>query len=121
MVSHCLVFLFKKKTADEMRISDWSSDVCSSDLMDISDVGRTLNEAKWLPELLHAIADQEWGNWTAEVVLVDSGSTDATLDVARSFGCKIVTITKAQFTFGRSLNVGCDVASGRFQIGRAHV
>src|SRR3546814_13275024 len=36
--SHCLyvschwVFFFKQKTAYEMRISDWSSDVCSSDL-----------------------------------------------------------------------------------------
>src|SRR3546814_10323903 len=28
----CLFFLFKQKTAYEMRISDWSSDVCSSDL-----------------------------------------------------------------------------------------
>src|SRR3546814_1504491 len=28
----CLFFFFKQKTADEMRISDWSSDVCSSDL-----------------------------------------------------------------------------------------
>src|SRR3546814_5542519 len=28
----CVVF-FKQKTAYEMRISDWSSDVCSSDLM----------------------------------------------------------------------------------------
>src|SRR3546814_6342325 len=27
-----VMFLFKKKTAYEMRISDWSSDVCSSDL-----------------------------------------------------------------------------------------
>src|SRR3546814_10549620 len=27
-----MVFFFKQKTADEMRISDWSSDVCSSDL-----------------------------------------------------------------------------------------
>src|SRR3546814_16761048 len=27
-------FFFKKKTAYEMRISDWSSDVCSSDLID---------------------------------------------------------------------------------------
>src|SRR3546814_9967199 len=27
-----VVFFFKQKTADEMRISDWSSDVCSSDL-----------------------------------------------------------------------------------------
>src|SRR3546814_10556404 len=30
----CL-FFFKQKTAYEMRISDWSSDVCSSDLADI--------------------------------------------------------------------------------------
>src|SRR3546814_4409739 len=31
---HCciLFFFFKQKTAYEMRISDWSSDVCSSDL-----------------------------------------------------------------------------------------
>src|SRR3546814_15938124 len=28
-----LVFFFKQKTAYEMRISDWSSDVCSSDLV----------------------------------------------------------------------------------------
>src|SRR3546814_1622529 len=33
-IQHCLYFLFffKQKTAYEMRISDWSSDVCSSDL-----------------------------------------------------------------------------------------
>src|SRR3546814_21062187 len=29
---HILFFFFKQKTAYEMRISDWSSDVCSSDL-----------------------------------------------------------------------------------------
>src|SRR3546814_7725888 len=29
----CDVFFFKQKTAYEMRISDWSSDVCSSDLV----------------------------------------------------------------------------------------
>src|SRR3546814_3977773 len=29
-----VVFFFKQKTAYEMRISDWSSDVCSSDLRD---------------------------------------------------------------------------------------
>src|SRR3546814_1539400 len=38
----CLVFFFfKQKTAYEMRISDWSSDVCSSDLVVISDVADT--------------------------------------------------------------------------------
>src|SRR3546814_3768832 len=36
-VSHCYFFIcfffFKQKTAYDMRISDWSSDVCSSDLL----------------------------------------------------------------------------------------
>src|SRR3546814_6838960 len=32
---HLCFFFFKQKTAYEMRISDWSSDVCSSDLGDI--------------------------------------------------------------------------------------
>src|SRR3546814_7544806 len=32
-VVYCLFFFFKQKTAYEMRISDWSSDVCSSDLV----------------------------------------------------------------------------------------
>src|SRR3546814_10367827 len=31
-VSSLFFFFFKQKTAYEMRISDWSSDVCSSDL-----------------------------------------------------------------------------------------
>src|SRR3546814_20841485 len=31
-----MIFFFKQKTAYEMRISDWSSDVCSSDLSDSS-------------------------------------------------------------------------------------
>src|SRR3546814_4618600 len=31
----CFCFFFKQKTAYEMRISDWSSDVCSSDLLDL--------------------------------------------------------------------------------------
>src|SRR3546814_20998574 len=35
VLSYCMieVFLFKQKTAYEVRISDWSSDVCSSDLL----------------------------------------------------------------------------------------
>src|SRR3546814_3739327 len=32
LYSHCVVFFFKQKTAYDVRISDWSSDVCSSDL-----------------------------------------------------------------------------------------
>src|SRR3546814_9974826 len=36
------VFFFKQKTAYEMRISDWSSDVCSSDLFAVAGVNRVL-------------------------------------------------------------------------------
>src|SRR3546814_1601361 len=35
MVNVSIFFFFKQKTAYEMRISDWSSDVCSSDLLSI--------------------------------------------------------------------------------------
>src|SRR3546814_21094081 len=44
------VVFFKQKTADEMRISDWSSDVCSSDLsrFRIRILGFTDTTA-WLP------------------------------------------------------------------------
>src|SRR3546814_4176827 len=39
-------FLYKRKTAYDMRISDWSSDVCSSDLLCLADqpVGDVLLE-----------------------------------------------------------------------------
>src|SRR3546814_9838907 len=41
----CFVF-FKQKTAYEMRISDWSSDVCSSDLISASSSFRDLPAAE---------------------------------------------------------------------------
>src|SRR3546814_2665368 len=41
-------FFFKQKTAYEMRISDWSSDVCSSDLTPVTDT-RTLPATKPQP------------------------------------------------------------------------
>src|SRR3546814_41644 len=39
----CCVFFVEQKTAYEMRISDWSSDVCSSDLKELAsaDLGKT--------------------------------------------------------------------------------
>src|SRR3546814_8459161 len=41
-----IFFFFKQKTAYEMRISDWSSDVCSSDLHDVSPGGSQLPQAQ---------------------------------------------------------------------------
>src|SRR3546814_5471729 len=37
LVVFIFFFFFKQKTAYEMRISDWSSDVCSSDLLQVRD------------------------------------------------------------------------------------
>lgn len=80
--------------------------------MHASIVIRTYNEERHLDELLRGIATQETALDSAEVVLVDSGSTDATMDIAKRHGCRIVTIRKEEFTFGRSLNCGCDAARG---------
>src|SRR3546814_3696059 len=40
-------FFFKQKTAYEMRISDWSSDVCSSDLFCVEVVDCTMMNLSW--------------------------------------------------------------------------
>lgn len=81
--------------------------------MDISIVIRTFDEGKWLGPVLEAVAAQELDGNAMEVVLVDSGSTDETLSIAQKHGCRIVHIAKDDFTFGRSLNMGCDAAKGR--------
>src|SRR3546814_9452797 len=54
-----MFFFFKQKTAYEMRSSDWSSDVCSSDLVsrwdDVEEVlsdGQTFSSAQFWPALL---------------------------------------------------------------------
>src|SRR3546814_8417629 len=47
----CFIFFFKQKTAYEMRISDWSSDVCSSDLAAIG----------WSAMLIQARVIFPWG------------------------------------------------------------
>src|SRR3546814_395405 len=47
------VFFFKQKTAYELRISDWSSDVCSSDLLD--DGGRIRDGARKIVETILSV------------------------------------------------------------------
>src|SRR3546814_17703487 len=51
----CLVFFFKQKTAYEMRISDWSSDVCSSDLNRL--LGMTETAIRDVAAILARLAD----------------------------------------------------------------
>jgi len=79
----------------------------------VSVIVRALNEEKWLDDALSACAHQELGeNIDLELVLVDSGSTDRTIDIAKAHNCQIFHIEKSEFTFGRSLNIGCEGALG---------
>src|SRR3546814_7175550 len=67
----CFFFFFKQKTAYEMRISDWSSDVCSSDLMMIQMRSwlRLPAEAEWLQRLTSVLVDTiglQWNDTIAD-------------------------------------------------------
>lgn len=73
---------------------------------------RTLNEDKYLKDLLTSIHSQTYKNF--EIINVDSGSTDETLNIANRFNCKSIHINPEDFTFGYSLNKGIEVASGKF-------
>lgn len=49
-----------------------------------------LNEEKYLPLLLEGIKKQNF-NGDCEIIIADAGSKDKTLEIAKSFGCKITT------------------------------
>lgn len=81
---------------------------------------RAYNEEKHIGKLLSGIMEQTLDD--PEIILVDSGSTDATVAIASRFPTKIVHIAPEEFTFGRSLNLGCQAASREFiVIASAHV
>lgn len=79
--------------------------------MRASIVIRTLNEAEHLDDLLNMVARQVT-TFEVETVLIDSGSDDGTIEIAQKHGAKITTISKSEFSFGRSLNKGCAFATG---------
>jgi 2-desacetyl-2-hydroxyethyl bacteriochlorophyllide A dehydrogenase len=65
---------------------------------------RAFNEQKHLGSLLSALDQQSFKDF--EIVLVDSGSTDRTLEIARARCDQVIEIASRDFTFGYSLNVG---------------
>lgn len=88
--------------------------------MNCSIVIRAYNEAQHLGRLLEGIRQQTIKD--VEIILVDSGSTDSTVAIAESYGAKVVHIPSAEFTFGRSLNLGIKSASRELiVIASAHV
>ncbi|MFV0292455.1 MAG: glycosyltransferase [Paracoccus sp. (in: a-proteobacteria)] len=80
--------------------------------MQASIIIRTFNEAQHLGDLMQMISRQETHGIEIETVLIDSGSTDGTVEIAQAYGARITTIEKAEFSFGRSLNRGCAFSTG---------
>ena len=78
----------------------------------ISIVIRTLNEEMYLNELLCAVKNQILEDLEYEIVIIDSGSTDKTLEIAKKHECRVTSISKKDFSFGRSLNMGSKYANG---------
>lgn len=78
----------------------------------VSIVIRARNEERHLPRLFHSLANQSLA--ADEVILVDSGSTDNTVEIAREWGARIIEIKPADFTFGSALNTGCAAATGQY-------
>ncbi len=82
----------------------------------ISIVIRALNEEKWFDHALSACKRQRFELGDIELILVDSGSTDRTIEIAKQHECRVVHIKKSDFTFGRSLNYGCEAATGEYLV-----
>jgi glycosyltransferase involved in cell wall biosynthesis len=74
---------------------------------------RTLNESRYLGQVLQTIRQQDYPLSLVEIIVVDSGSTDDTVAIAQSHGAKVVHLERAQFSFGRSLNLGCEISTGQ--------
>jgi rhamnosyltransferase len=86
----------------------------------VSAVIRAYNEAEHIGRLLEGLENQTVK--PDEIIVVDSGSSDDTVAIAKAAGCVIEHIAKSEFSFGRALNRGCAAANGDILlIASAHV
>lgn len=73
--------------------------------VEIGIVIRTFNEAALLGRTLGSIMNQNEQSF--EIVVVDSGSTDATISIARRYSrLNVIEMPQSKFTYGRALNLG---------------
>src|SRR5437879_3009558 len=77
----------------------------------ISIVVPTRNAGREFSQLLERLRTQK-GSHNPEIVVVDSGSSDGTTDVARHFGAAVVEIPAATFNHGLTRNLGIQHAQG---------
>lgn len=88
--------------------------------MSVSIVIRCLNEEQHIGKLLDSIFIQTIEN--PEVIVVDSGSTDNSLSIISRYPVTLLSIEPRNFSFGKSLNIGCNASTKEFiLIASAHV
>lgn len=83
--------------------------------MDASIIILTKNAGEGFATLLRSLRSQKFDG-SYEVLIIDSGSTDDTLAVARSFPTKITRIKPEEFHHGKTRNLGAELASGRILV-----
>src|SRR4051794_29234237 len=72
-----------------------------------------LNGARYLDEVLSAVRAQELDDGRElEILVIDSGSTDGSLDIARGHGARIHEIPKSEFSHGGTRNLAMELARG---------
>lgn len=79
----------------------------------VSVVIPTLNAGPGFEELLAKIFAQE-RNFDLEVLVVDSGSTDGTGELAQRYGAIVRKISKAEFNHGATRNLGVSLSQGEY-------
>jgi rhamnosyltransferase len=65
----------------------------------------TYQGAAWLPETLHAIQAQAY-DAPVEIIAIDSGSNDGTLQLLAQHNIRVIRIAQAQFSHGYARNLG---------------
>lgn len=79
----------------------------------VSVVIPTLNAGPEFEELLEKICAQQ-GDFEREVLVVDSGSTDGTVELAERYGATVHRIGKQEFNHGATRNLGISLARGEY-------
>ena len=81
---------------------------------EVSIIIRTKNEAAYIKGTLDKIFSQRHQSY--EVIVVDSGSTDQTLQIVNDFKVKLIKLPSEEFTYGRALNVGIEESRGDYVV-----
>jgi glycosyltransferase involved in cell wall biosynthesis len=81
--------------------------------MDVSIFIRSRNEAAYIGRCLQQIACQNT-SLCREVIVLDSESSDRTVEIAREYGARVYRIPRTLFGYSRALNFGVRKASGRY-------